>query len=129
MRRAQWLMLVAVLSTALGCGDEHDLPVKFHEGKVEAPQALTATYVEENVELAWTMSAAADVLYYIVTVAEGTTGADWKITAPGDRQTFTVESAWTDSFYTFRLQAVDGTNFVGESSNVDTVFIPTSSDD
>lgn len=129
MRRAQWLMLVAVLSTTLGCGEEHDLPAKFHEGRVETPQGLTATSVEQNVVLEWTMSAAADVLYYIVTVAEGTTGADWKITAPGDQQTFTVEFAWTDSFYTFRIEAVDRGNFVGESSNIDTVFIQTSSND
>jgi hypothetical protein len=129
MHRAQWLILVAVLSYTLGCSDEHSLPAKFHEGRIETPEALTATYVEEDVVLEWTISAAANVLYYIVTVVEGTSGTERQYTAPGDQQTFTVEFAWTDSFYTFHLEAVDVTDFVGESSNVDTVFIPTSSDD
>lgn len=129
MRRAQWLILAAVLSNTLGCSDEHSLPAKFHEDRIETPEALTATYVGEDVVLEWTISTAADVLYYIVTVAEGTSGTEWKYTAPGDQQTFTVEFAWTDSFYTFHLEAVDVTDFVGESSNADTVFIPTSSDD
>ena len=50
--------------------------------------------------------------------------AEWKYTAPGGSETYTVEFAWTDSFYIFHVKAVDTTNFVGERSNVDTVFVP-----
>jgi len=119
-----WLLLVTLALLGTSCGDQHSLPAKFHEDRVESPQALSATYEEERVVLQWTISASAQILYYIVTVAEGSTGAEWKFTAPSATQTDTVEFTWTDSFYTFRVEAVDATDFVSESSNLDTVFIP-----
>ena len=119
-----WLLLVALSMLGTSCGDQHRLPAKFHEDRVESPKGLNATYEEERVVLQWTISASAQILYYIVTVAEGRTGAEWKFTAPPTTQTHTVEFAWTDSFYTFRVEAVDATDFVSESSNLDTVFIP-----
>jgi len=69
------------------------------------------------------MSDTAAVFYYIVTVAEGTSGVERQYTTPGAGQSYTVEFTWVDSFYTFQVQAVDNTNFAGQKSNVDTVFI------
>ena len=119
-----WLLLVALSLLGTSCGDQHSLPAKFHEDRVESPKGLSATYEEERVVLQWTISASAQILYYIVTIAEGSTGAEWRFTAPSATQTHAVEFAWTDSFYTFRIEAVDATDFVSESSNLDTVFIP-----
>ena len=124
MRKSRWLILAAPLLFVLHCSEEHSLPQKFHDSRIEVPEGLEARYAGDDVVLEWSMSNPEEVFYYIVTVAEGTSGAEWVYTAPGDRQIYTVEFAWTDSFYTFHLQAVDTTHFVGERSNVDTVFIP-----
>jgi hypothetical protein len=123
MRRSRWLLLAALSLIGTSCGDDHSLPAKFHDDRLESPQGLTATLADEGVVLDWTINTSAQVAYYIVTLAEGTTGAEWKLTAPAPTQTHTVEFAWTDSFYTFRVEAVDATDFVSESSNLDTVFI------
>ncbi len=123
-RRSSVLLLAALSLVAISCGDEHSLPAKFHEGRVASPQNLNATYTDERVVLEWNISDPAQILYYIVTIAAGTTGAEFKFTAPAATQMHTVEFAWSDSFYTFRVEAVDATDFVSESSNLDTVFIP-----
>ncbi len=107
----------------LHCSKDHSLPSKFHDNRIGSPQDLEASLEGDDVILRWNMSNAA-VFYYIVTVTEGTSGVERQYTAPGDRQSYAVEFTSIDSFYTFQVQAVDKTNFAGQKSNVDTVFIP-----
>lgn len=126
MRKALWLFLVMpVLFRVSGCGEEHSLPQKFHENRIGMPKALTARYEQGDVILEWDMSAPSEVYYYIVTVSGGILGEERQYVVPGDRRAYTATMAWTDSFYTFYVQAADTTNFVSQRSNVDTVFIPT----
>lgn len=125
MRKTLWSICSALLIFGvLYCSEDHKLPAKFHDGRIAAPENLEARFEEGDVILEWNADALAEVFYYIVTVSEGTTGAEWQYTAPGDQAMYTVEFTWTDSLYTFHVRAVDATNFVGAQSNVDTVFIP-----
>ncbi len=124
MSRALWLLFYVLLILGiLHCNKDHSLPSKFHESRIGIPQDLAASFEGDDVILGWSMSDTAAVFYYIVTVTEGTSGVERQYTTPRDRQSYTVEFAWVDSFYTFQVQAVDKTNFVGQKSNVDTVFI------
>ena len=123
----QWtlrMILATVMASILGCSEDHALPARFHEDRIDTPEHLTAEYVGGDVVLQWNISTPAEVLYYIVTLSEPGSGVEWKYTAPGDQRSFTVEFTWTDSVYIFHVEAVDATDFVGESSNADTVFIP-----
>lgn len=122
MGRALLFCLLPIFSI-LHCSKDHSLPSKFHESRIGIPQDLSASFAEDDVILEWSMSDSAAAFYYIVTVTEGTSGVEHQYTAPGDRQSYTVEFVWIDSFYTFQVQAVDKTNFAGQKSNVDTVFI------
>jgi hypothetical protein len=124
MHRTLRMILATAMATILGCSEDHVLPAKFHDDRIGTPEQLSAEYVGEDVVLEWNISTPAEVLYYIVTLSEGSSGAEWKYTAPGDEQSITVEFAWTDSVYIFHVEAVDATAFVGESSNADTVLIP-----
>ena len=117
------LLAALLIFSSLQCSDEHSLPSKFHENRIGTPEGLEAKFEGGDVVLEWNMGTSPEVFYYIVTLSAAASGAEWKYTAPGDRETYTVEFVWADSFYTFYLQAVDITNFVGQRSNVDTVFI------
>ncbi len=124
MGRALWLLFyVLLIFGILHCSKDHNLPSKFHESQIGIPQDLEASFEGDDVILGWNMSDTAAVFYYIVTVTEGTSGVERQYTTPGDRQSYTVEFTSIDSFYTFQVQAVDKTNFAGQKSNVDTVFI------
>ncbi len=125
MSKALWPLPAILILYISACSEEHSLPSKFHEGRVETPSGLEARFEGDQVVLEWSVAAPEEVLYYIVTLSEGTTGAERQYTAPGDSTIWAlVEFAWTDSFYTFQVQAVDHTDFVGEGSNVDTLFVP-----
>ena len=125
MSKALGPLLAVLFCCISGCGEEHSLPSKFHDGRVETPADLEARFEGDDVVLEWSVRAPAEILYYIVTMAEGTTGAERQFTAPGDSASYAlVEFAWTDSFYLFQVQAVDHTDFVGQASNVDTLFVP-----
>lgn len=124
MGRTLWLLFCVLLILGiLHCSKDHSLPSKFHESRIGIPQDLEASFEGDDVILGWNMSDAAAVFYYIITVTEGTSGVERQYTSPRDRQSYTVEFAWVDSFYIFQIQAVDNTNFAGQKSNVDTVFI------
>ena len=125
MRKVLWSICgILLVLGVVYCSEDHKLPAKFHEARIAAPENLEARFEDGNVILQWNADALLDVFYYIVTVAEGTTGAEWQYTAPRDQASYTVEFTWTDSLYIFHVQAVDATNFVGVQSNVDTVLIP-----
>ena len=125
MSKALWPSLAILIVYISACSEEHSLPSKFHEGRVETPSDLEARFEGDDVVLEWSVNAPGEILYYIVTMSGSTTGAEWQYTAPGDSTSWAlVEFAWTDSFYTFQVQAVDHTDFVGEGSNVDTLFVP-----
>lgn len=117
------LFCVLPIFSILHCNKDHSLPSKFHESRIGIPQDLEAFFAEDDVILSWSMSDTAAVFYYIVTVTEGMSGVEHQYTTSGTGQSYTVEFAWIDSFYTFQVQAVDNTNFAGQKSNVDTVFI------
>ena len=124
MGRALWLLFCLLpIFSILYCSKDHSLPSKFHENRIGIPQDLAASFEGDDVILGWSMSDTAAVFYYIVTVTEGTSGVERQYTTPGAGQSYIVEFAWIDSFYTFQVQAVDNTNFAGQKSNVDTVFI------
>ena len=124
MGRALWLLFcVLLIFGTLYCSKDHSLPSKFHENRIGIPQDLEASFAGDDVILGWSMSDTTAVFYYIVTVTEGTSGVEHQYTTPGARQSYTAEFTWIDSFYTFQVQAVDKTNFAGQKSNVDTVFI------
>jgi hypothetical protein len=124
MSKSPWpILAVLLIFGSMQCSEKHSLPAKFHENRIGTPEELEARLEGDDVVLEWNIRTPPEVFYYIVTLSAGTSGAEWKYTAPGDRETYTVEFAWIDSFYTFHLQAVDTTDFVGERSNVDTVFI------
>ena len=124
MSKALWSLPAILIVFFLACSEEHSLPSKFHDGRVETPSGLEARFEGDRVVLEWSMEAPGEVLYYIVTLAGSATGAERQYTAPGDSTAFVLaEFAWTDSFYTFQVQAVDHTAFVGEGSNVDTLFV------
>ena len=122
MGRALLFCLLLIFG-ALHCSKDHSLPSKFHESRIGIPQDLEASFAGDDVILGWSMSDTAAVFYYIVTVTEGTSGVEHQYTTPDARQSYTAEFTWIDSFYTFQVQAVDKTNFAGQKSNVDTVFI------
>ena len=125
MGRALWLLFcVLLIFGILHCSKDHSLPSKFHESRIGIPQDLEASFEGDDVMLRWNMSNTAVVFYYIVTITEGTSGVERQYTTSGDEQSYKVEFAWIDSFYTFQVEAVDKTNFAGQKSNVDTVFIP-----
>ena len=124
MGRALWLIFcVLLIFGILHCSKDHSLPPKFHESRIGIPQDLEASFAGDDVILGWSMSDTTAVFYYIVTVTEGTSGVEHQYTTSGVRQSYTAEFTWIDSFYTFQVQAVDKTNFAGQKSNVDTVFI------
>ena len=124
MSKALWPLPAILIFCFSACSEEHSLPSKFHEGRVETPSGLEARFEGGQVVLEWSMREPGEVLYYIVTLAGSATGTERQYTAPGDSTTWTMaEFAWTDSFYTFQVQAVDHTDFVGEGSNVDTLFV------
>lgn len=124
MSKALWSLPAILIVCLSACSEEHSLPSKFHDGRVETPSNLEARFEGDDVVLEWSVDAPREVLYYIVTLAGNATGAERQYTAPGDSTTFVLtEFAWTDSFYTFQVQAVDHTDFVGEGSNVDTLFV------
>ncbi|MCY3738812.1 MAG: fibronectin type III domain-containing protein [Gemmatimonadaceae bacterium] len=125
MSKALWSLPAILIVCFSACSKEHSLPSRFHDGRVEIPSGLEARFEGDQVVLEWNMEAPGEVLYYIVTLSGSTTGAEWQYTAPGDSTAFVLaEFAWTDSFYTFQVQAVDHTAFVGQGSNVDTLFVP-----
>ena len=124
MSKALWSLPAILIVCFSACTEEHSLPSRFHEGRVETPSGLEARFEGDQVVLEWRMEAPEEVLYYVVTLAGNTTGTERQYTASGDSTTFVMaEFAWTDSFYTFQVQAVDHTDFVGEGSNVDTLFV------
>lgn len=125
MRRGLWSIGTILLACGgWNCGKDYALPPKFHEERIGMPDSLAARYADGDVVLQWNMRAPAGVYYYLVTASGGTLGEKQQYVVPGDEETYTVSFAWADSFYTFYVQAVDTTNFIGQRSNVDTVFLP-----